>query len=224
MKSAEFSAAVIEALVASARAERNKIRPAGESADEGGWYFARCVGKTDQSSIDWLRRFTVKTYYPQIVDVVNVPRRELSRAQRRAIDEDGLEIKKSRITPLLPRYVMVQLDAVDQWKEIFRVSGLVGMTYCDGLPVLVPDMDIKRMRALETADGIPAAVSVRELFEVGDEVKVNDGPFASFPGIIEEILSAKIGELDPQARIKVAVNIFGRATPVELDRWQVSKV
>ena len=222
MKNAEFSAAVIEALVASARAERKKIRP-GDAVAGTDYYFARCIGKSDQASIDWLKRFQVKTWYPRIVDVVNVPRRELSRGQRRASDE-GIEIKRSRLTPLLPRYLMVQLDHVEQWSEIFKVAGLVGMAFCEGVPVRVPEFEVKRMQSLEREGGIPAEISIRQVFAIGEHVRVVDGPFASFPGEIEEIANTKLGELDPLARIKVAVNIFGRATPVELERWQVEKI
>lgn len=182
-------------------------------------YVACVIGKSDQYALDWLERMKIASYYPKITQLRKVPYRQLSRAQRAS----GIEILKPTQMPMFPRYVFVNLRGGDDWGEISHFAGIGGMWCEGGVPVRVRDADLQKIKKYECSGAVPGSESVRVLFGIGDEVRVIDGPFASFPGIVEKGLDMAIEDLDPRERIKVAVNIFGRETPVELEVWQIEK-
>jgi transcription termination/antitermination protein NusG len=188
--------------------------------DEGFYIVRSTTGRSDQTAIDWLERLGIEVYYPRVMEMRKVPRRKLSASQRRA----GVEVKKPQLSPLFPRYIFARFGmARHSWRDIFKFAGISGMVCNGDLPVMVPASLIAKIRAREN-DGVVAGTdSVRAVFGIGDHVTVTDGPFASFPGIVERGFDISIEELEPNLRIKVAVNIFGRATPVELEVWQVAK-
>ena len=185
-----------------------------------GYYIVRAIGKSDQHAIDWLNRFCIDTYYPLVMEMRKVPRRQLTLSQRRS----GIEIKKPQLAPLFPRYIFARMDQAHlSWRDIMNAASIAGMV-CDGdLPVRMRPDCIARIRARENCGAVAGTDTLRAIFGIGDDVVVTDGPFASFPGVVEKGLDTPIEDLDPRDRIKVAVNMFGRATPVELEIWQVAK-
>ena len=128
-----------------------------------------------------------------------------------------IEVKKGKRTQkqkkYFPGYVLVKLDLdkniYHKIKNIQKVSGFLGP---EGKPVPVSEKEIKKIMGQidETEENPSAGIT----FEVGEKVKVCDGPFASFTGLIEEIDEDKL-------RLKVSVSIFGRPTPVDLEFNQV---
>ena len=129
------------------------------------------------------------------------------------------EVKKGKRTKkekkFFPGYVMLNMVMNDNtWhliKKIKRVSNFLG---AGNIPVALRDSEAKRILS-QIQEGMESVVPT-VTFEVGESVKVADGPFASFNGIVEEVDAEK-------SRLKVAVSIFGRATPVELEYTQVEK-
>ena len=127
---------------------------------------------------------------------------------------DGKKRKSER--KFYPGYVLVQMDMNDDsWhlvKGIGRVLGFIGGTADKPSPISDREADAILQRVSDRADN----PRPKTLFEVGEVVRVSEGPFADFNGVVEEVDYDK-------SRIKVAVLIFGRSTPVDLGFGQVEK-
>jgi transcriptional antiterminator NusG len=125
----------------------------------------------------------------------------------------GQKRKSSR--KFFPGYVLVQMEMdVDAWhlvKSVPRVLGFIGGTKERPAPITQKEADRILQRLEDTDKPKP-----KTLFEPGEVVRVIDGPFADFNGVVEEMDYEK-------NRIKVSVLIFGRSTPVELEFGQVEK-
>lgn len=136
--------------------------------------------------------------------------------------EQVVEVKKgNKVTSerkFFPGYVLVKANMTDDvWhliKNINHVTGFVGAGRgAKPLPISNAEAD-RMLKQMEEGVETPRAAAN---FDVGEEVRVADGPFASFQGVVEEID-------EERSRMKVSVSIFGRATPIELDFTQVEKV
>jgi transcription termination/antitermination protein NusG len=134
--------------------------------------------------------------------------------------EHVIEVKRGRKVEaerkFLPGYVLVKMEMTDPAflliKNTPKVTGFLG---ADNKPIPISDGEAERILNQESEGVERPKPSI--IYEVGEQVKVIDGPFASFQGEVEEV----DGE---RARVKVGVSIFGRKTPVELEFGQVEKV
>ncbi|MGY9050601.1 MAG: transcription termination/antitermination protein NusG [Alphaproteobacteria bacterium] len=134
--------------------------------------------------------------------------------------EEVINVKKGRKVSserkFFPGYVLVKMEMTDQAyhliKNTAKVSGFLGS---NNKPMPISESEAMRIiqQVQEGVDRPKPSIT----FDIGEQVKVSDGPFASFNGMVEEV------DIE-RSRLKVAVSIFGRATPVELEYGQVEKL
>lgn len=143
----------------------------------------------------------------QLVEEVEVPSETVTEVKR------GKKVQVERKT--MPGYVLAKLtlndDVYHLVKNTPKVTGFLGSS---GKPQAISERDAARYFGAAQAAAAEPRKQVLVDYEIGDSVKVLDGPFASFNGVVEEL------DFDKN-RVKVSVSIFGRATPVELDFEQV---
>ena len=172
------------------------------------WYIIQSYSSFENKVAKAIKEETVKAKLDDKVEEVIVPTQDVTGVRR----GKRFQIKKK----YFPGYVLVKMDMNNQLyhliKNIKKVSGFLGQK---GTPVPVSDKEIDKIMG-QIKDGVIDSKSgIR--YTIGEKVQVIDGPFASFSGLVEDVDEDK-------SRLKVAVSIFGRPTPVDLEYNQVEKV
>ncbi len=142
------------------------------------------------------------------IEEISVPTQNIVEVKR------GVRVNTER--KIFPGYILIKMDLnEDTWHIIKTTPKLSGFLGNKGKPIPISNSEAKRI-SQQVVDGVEKSRPAI-MYDVGEQVKVIDGPFASFNGEIEQIDEEK-------ARLRVAVSIFGRSTPVDLEYSQVEKV
>ena len=171
------------------------------------WYIVQTFSGFEQKVADKLKE-TIKTKEldDKISDVL-VPIHEVTEVKR------GKRVQRKK--KYFPSYVLVKMemnkDLYHMIKNTQKVTGFLGGS---GNPARVSDKEIDKILGNIKEGSLVPEPSIT--FDVGEQVKVCEGPFASFSGMVEEVDEEK-------SRLKVSVSIFGRPTPIELEYNQVEK-
>ena len=171
------------------------------------WYIVHAYSNFENKVAESIRDQAKQRGLSDLFEEVMVPKEKVVEVRR------GRKIDAER--KFFPGYVLVKMELTDEAfhliKNTPKVTGFLG---ADHKPMPISDAEAARIlhQVQEGIERPKPAVS----FEVGEQVRVSDGPFASFNGTVEEVDEAR-------SRLKVAVSIFGRATPVELEFGQVEK-
>jgi transcriptional antiterminator NusG len=171
------------------------------------WYSVSVLSNFEKKIAEQIRTAVIENGLEDQIEEVLVPTEEVIEVRR------GKKITTER--RFMPGYVLVRMEMSDQGyhliSSINRVTGFLGP---QGRPMPMRDAEVNAILN-RVEEGVEAPRTLIN-FEVGEKVKVNDGPFEDFDGMIEEVD-------DENQRLKVSVSIFGRETPVELEFTQVTK-
>jgi transcriptional antiterminator NusG len=171
------------------------------------WYVIHAYSNFEKKVAESIREQAKQRGLSELFDEILVPIEKVTEVRR------GKKVDAER--KFFPGYVLAKMHMTDEAfhliKNTPKVTGFLG---ADNKPMAISEGEAARIihQVQEGIERPKPSVS----FEVGEQVRVSDGPFASFNGVVEEVDEAR-------SRLKVAVSIFGRATPVELEFGQVEK-
>ena len=174
------------------------------------WYIIHAYSGFENKVKEAILADATRLGLEQLVEAVEVPTEKVTEVRR------GKKVTSDR--KFFPGYVLAKLSMNDDVyhlvKNTPKVTGFLGSS---GKPQPISEAEAARiLNTKEEAAAAAPKTKIKVDFEIGDSVKVLDGPFASFNGVVEELDFEK-------NKVKVSVSIFGRATPVELDFEQVER-
>jgi transcriptional antiterminator NusG len=172
------------------------------------WYIVHAYSNFEKKVADSIKEKAASAGLEHLIEEILVPTETVMESRR------GRKVEAER--KFFPGYVMVKMDLTDDVYHLIKntpkVTGFLG---ADNKPMPIPDSEVQRIMD-QVQEGVERP-KPSVTFEIGERIRVADGPFASFEGNVEDVDEEK-------ARLKVAVSIFGRSTPVELEYGQVEKL
>jgi len=172
------------------------------------WYIIHAYSNFENKVAESIKDQAAQKGLEHLFENVLVPTEKVVEVRR------GKKVDAER--KFFPGYVLARMEMTDEAYHLIKntpkVTGFLG---ADNKPLPITDKEADRILN-QVQDGVDRP-KPSVMFEVGENVRVSDGPFASFSGVVEEVDQER-------ARLKVEVSIFGRATPVDLEYGQVEKV
>ncbi|TGD41491.1 transcription termination/antitermination protein NusG [Pseudotabrizicola sediminis] len=171
------------------------------------WYSVSVLSNFEKKVAEQIKTAVAEAGLGEEIDEVMVPTEEVIEVRR------GKKVTSER--RFMPGYVLVRMEMTNKGyhliSSINRVTGFLGP---QGKPMPMRDSEVNQiLNRVEEGEAAPRNL-IR--FDIGEKVKVTDGPFEGFDGMVEDVD-------EEHSRLKVSVSIFGRATPVELEFTQVTK-
>ena len=171
------------------------------------WYVVHTYSGSEKKVRDEILKDSERLGLSHHIDKITIPVIEVKEVRR------GVEITVDK--NFMPSYILAHLSMTDSiWQLIKSTPKVTGFLGSDKAPVPISDTEV--MRLFEQMEIKEKKVSQSTKYAIGDSLKIIDGPFDSFSGIVEEV-----DELG--SKVKVAVTIFGRVTPIELNFSQIQK-
>ena len=171
------------------------------------WYIVQTFSGFEQKIAETLKDIIKKKQLSDKIEDVLVPMHEVTEVKR------GKRVQRKK--KYFPSYILVRMEMDKELyhmiKDIQKVTGFLGTT---GIPAPVSEKEINKILGSIKEGSLAPKTEIT--FDIGEQVKVCDGPFASFSGLVEEVDEEK-------SRLKVSVSIFGRPTPIDLEYNQVEK-
>lgn len=187
---------------------------ASDTSLKGAWYALQTLSNQEGKVKRYLDKFIEIEEMGEYVFDVLVP--------TETVTEVKSGRKSTKVRKFYPGYVFIHMRLFDEngkilqkpWYFVRGIQGVISFIGGDN-PVALKQDEIERiLQQVSEAEGKEVP---KVSYEVGEEVKINDGPFAN--------LNGRIDEIDPErGKLKVSVSIFGRFTPVELEYWQVERI
>jgi len=171
------------------------------------WYIVQTFSGFEQKVADTVKEILKKKKLEEEIEEILLPMHEVTEVKR------GKRVQRKK--KYFPSYLLVKMEMKKELyhmiKDIPKVTGFLGTT---GTPVPVPEKEIDKIMGRIKEGTLAPKTEIT--FDIGEQVKVCEGPFASFSGLVEEVD-------EERSRLKVSVSIFGRPTPIDLEYNQVEK-
>jgi len=193
--------------------EAEALPPPSPFDRPGQWYVVHTyAGYENKVKSNLESRIASMNMEDRIFEVV-IPMEDVAK-----LDKSGKRVVVQQ--KVFPGYLLVRMDLDDEsWRVVRNTPGVTGFVGSGAKPTPLSRREVESILQVRTegVEGAGKKAKPRLEFEVGETVRVKDGPFADFTGVISEIN-------EDQLKLKVLVNIFGRETPVELEFSQVAKL
>ena len=189
--------------------EKEEVGEDNEKDDPNAkWYIVGAASGFEEKAVKTIQDNARKASLNHFFFDFQIPKQEVVEIKR------GKKINSEK--NFFPGYMLIKMIMNNQtWQLVKNTNKISGFTGNDHKPI--PLSQNEAMKMLKKADDSIEYIAPKYVYEVGQQVKVIEGPFASFNGMVEEVD-------EERGRLKISVSIFGRSTPVELEYTQVEKI